>query len=106
MYVLVSLEPKGEPLPESTHVRSEMHQRWLERDAAVRKLQDRVLSALTADDLWLWTDLGGGSGFAGYINRQGLERLRKHPEVTGIGLNELRQHGWRKPSSPRSKRNR
>jgi len=75
LYVGVSLEPKEEPLPTSTDVPGEMHQRGLERDAAVLKLQNRVLSTLSADDFWLWTRLGGLPGFYGYINRQGIEKL-------------------------------
>ena len=90
VYVLASLEPKREPLPTLTDVPSQMQQRWLERDAAVRQLRERVLSTLTADEFWLWTDLGGAPGFAGYVNREGIEKLWRHPEVTGIGLNELR----------------
>jgi len=104
VFVMVALEPKGEPLPQLTHVPGEMHQRGLARDAAVRKLQERVLSTLSADEFWLWTQLG--PGFAGYVNRQGLEKLRKHPEVGAVGLQGLKGHGWRKPSSPRSRRNR
>ena len=89
VYVLVVLDPKGEPLPRLTHVPGEMHQRGVERDAAVLMLQNRALSVLTADDFWLWTRLGGSPGFAGYINRQGLEKLGKHPEVTAVGLEEM-----------------
>ena len=86
VFVLLSLEPKGEPLPQLTHVPNEMHQRELERNTAIRRLQDRVLSSLTADDFWLWTRLGGLPGLGGYVNRDGLERLWQHSEVSGVGI--------------------
>jgi hypothetical protein len=85
--VLVSLESKGEPLPTLTDVPGEMHQRGRALRAAERSLRDRVLSTLNADDFWLQTPLG--SGFCGYINRQGLEKLWNHPEVRGIGVNQV-----------------
>ncbi len=104
VFVLVALESEEEPLPQLTHVPGEMHQRGLARDAAVRKLQERVLSTLSADEFWLWTRLG--SGFAGYLNRQGLEKLCKHPEVKGTGLETLKGYGGRRPSAPQSRRSR
>jgi len=88
-FVAVSLESKGEPLPMLTDVPGEMQQRGREHDVAVRRLQDRVLSTLNADDFWLGTRLG--SGFYGYINRPGLEKLWKHPEVTAIGLQGVKK---------------
>ena len=84
--VLVSLKKQGEPLPGSTYVPGAKQQGWQEYRAAVLKLQNRVLSTLTADDFWLWTRLGGAPGFAGYITREGLEKLWKHPEVSKIGV--------------------
>lgn len=103
VYVGVSLESKGEPLPTLTDVPSERHQRGREHRAAERSLRDRVLSTLNADDFWLQTPLG--SGFYGYINREGLEKLWKHPEVTAIGLQGVKKDMWMRPPgmSPRPK---
>ena len=103
--VIFSLEPTGDSLPTSTHVPDEMHQRGRERRAAARKLQDRVLSTLRADDFWLSVRFMG-AGLGGYVSREGVEKLCEHPEVSKFGLVGLKQHGWKKPSSPRSRRNR
>jgi hypothetical protein len=105
VFVLVSLEKQGEPLPSLTHAPSAMNERSHERAVAVRQLQDRVLSTLSADEFWLWTRLGGLPGFGGYLSRQGVEKLWKHPEVGKFGLEGLKQHGWRKPSPARSSQN-
>ena len=87
--VLVLLEPEGDPLPKLTHVRSETQSRWEAREIAVRELQDRVLSTLTADDFRLSTRLGGSPGFGGFVNREGVRKLLANPEVKGMEIENL-----------------
>lgn len=90
--ILAVLESKGDPLPQLTHVRSETESRWKARERAVRELQDRVLSTLTADDFILSTRLSGSPGFGGFANREGVNKLLAHPEVKSIGMEELMSH--------------
>ncbi len=101
--VLVNLRSAGEPLPALTHIRSKSLEQWEARERAVRDLQDRVLSTLTAEDFWLNTRLGGSSGFAGYVNSEGLKELLENPEVKGVGLDfriglpkKVRRSWWSK----------
>ncbi|MFH1745954.1 MAG: hypothetical protein ABIG44_02805 [Planctomycetota bacterium] len=52
-----------------------------------RQLQDRILSALNADEFRLrGRPLSGGP--LGYANAAGLAKLTKHLDVNGIGLNQ------------------
>jgi len=92
--VMVSL--KAESLPEWSEAPSENRSRLELRNQAERQLQDRVLSAITADEFWLGARIG--SGIAGFINRHGVEKLWKHPEVLRIGLMGLERPGviWKK----------
>lgn len=80
----VSLHPVGEPIPKLTHVRSEYGARLDAHNKAVRELEDRVLSTLTADDFWLNSRVGGATMFSGFASREGVEKLLKHPEVTDL----------------------
>ncbi len=61
-----------------------MRARWELRQRAERELRDKVLSTIYADDVWLWS--GFGSGMTGLITREGLHKLRRHPDVLRIEL--------------------
>lgn len=58
---------------------------WAEKKEAARKTQDRVLTALTADEFQLSTR-SLGSALYGYINVRGLEKIAKHPDVVAVQL--------------------
>jgi hypothetical protein len=50
-----------------------------------------VLSSVSADEFWLAVRIRGGPTVSGLISREGLDKLWKHPDVTRIYLQELRQ---------------
>lgn len=58
---------------------------YLAREAAKRGLQERVLSALTADEFRVRARAGSLSGYA---NRAALAKLADHQDVDGVGLNQ------------------
>ncbi len=66
-----------------------------ERFAEVRGVEDGVLCALTANDLWVTDTTLSFPSIAGYVNTDGLNKLVAQDTVTGIGLD-----GRGFPSSP------
>lgn len=92
--VMVSL--RTDFLPEWSKVPSENRVRLELRNQAENELQDRVLSLVNADEFRLVARIG--PGITGFINRQGVERLWKHPDVLRIGLMGLERPSaaWRK----------
>ena len=84
--VSVNLSDKSLPSPGGNTL-SEMRARNELREQAERQLQDRVLSTVSADDFWLWVRLG--PGVSGYITKEGLQKLWKHPDVRRIYVRQL-----------------
>jgi hypothetical protein len=54
---------------------------------AEKRLRDRVLETMTADDFCLRAGEGLGASFLGFITRDGLQKLLKHPDVFQVRLN-------------------
>jgi hypothetical protein len=93
--VMVSF--REDSLPRLTDDRSKM---WLQvqlRQQAVRRLQDKVLSTLSADEFWDGAHSSLTAGLSGLINREGLEKLRSDPDLVRINLNRRMriEHGGR-----------
>lgn len=87
IYVLVSL--RRDSLPALTDRSSEMKAQWEQRKQAEEQLQNRALSGVSASEFWLFAKLG--SGVAGYVDRQGLDKLWRNPDVRLIHLDEARR---------------
>ncbi len=87
--VIVSL--RGESLPKGSDKSSEMRAREELREQEALKLQDRVLSAVSANEFWLCARMRGLPIISGFIDRDGLEKLWRHPDVRLIRLEELMQ---------------
>jgi len=83
----VDVSLRTDSLPELTDNPSEMLARNELRDQAEKQLQDRVLSTLTADDFMLRARFGSGIG--GFVTRNGIQQLWKHPDVLRIRLQRL-----------------
>jgi len=86
VYVIISLHIESLPALGGTTL-SEMRVRNELREQAEKQLRDRVLSTVSADDLWLWVNLG--PGMSGFITKEGLEKLQKQSEVQRIHLDHL-----------------
>lgn len=89
--VIVNL--RGDTIPEGTEVPSEMLARHELQEQEAYRLQNRVLSAVSADGFWLTARMRGAPTMTGLINREGLETLWKHPDVVGIGLDAIERPG-------------
>ncbi|HUU86029.1 MAG TPA: hypothetical protein VM243_21235 [Phycisphaerae bacterium] len=86
-HVYVSLDLRGgDSLPPLTDVPSEMWARGRVREEAARALQDRFLAGFNADEFWPWTVPLGELFISGFVNKEGLEKLREHRDVLGIRL--------------------
>lgn len=85
VYVSVYLRGK-ESLPKLTDVPSEMWTRDRLREAAVKELQDRFLATVSADEFWVWSREPADLGISGYVNQEGLRKLREHPNVQRVYL--------------------
>lgn len=73
-------------LPNSTSQPSDLIARGELRKRAEREVQDRVLSAINADDFRLIARIG--SGITGTINREGVDKLWRNPDVVRVYLPE------------------
>ncbi len=89
VFIVVGLAPKTGSIPKLTEAPEKRKEQWEIRDAAVRELQDRVLSTVTAEDFQLTSRLGGSKAIAGFVSRKGLKKLLSHPEVRDVFLDEL-----------------
>jgi hypothetical protein len=77
VFVLVNLVPTG------SHDRlSEEHM------ARVKEIENRVLSALTADEFWLSSKTKSFTALHGRVNKEGLKKLENHPDVDGVGMED------------------
>lgn len=56
--------------------------------AAIRKLQDSVLSALTAVDFRYWLRFSERPAIIGFVNEGGLKKLAQNKDVRAIGLDD------------------
>jgi hypothetical protein len=56
--------------------------------AAIRKLQDSVLSALTAVDFRYWLRFPERPAIIGFVNEGGLKKLAENKDVRAIGLDD------------------
>ena len=85
VHVTVALQteslPKRDELPSGLHARHQL------QEQAERELQDRVLSALSADELWVTSRVG--AAVFGDINEQGLRKLAQHEDVRRVRLPAL-----------------
>lgn len=77
--VLISLGRPAGPVSEWTD---------LERRENAARRQDAVLASLTDDDFRLTQAFEDVAAISGYITTTGLEILRNHPDVTGIGRSQ------------------
>jgi hypothetical protein len=89
VYVLVSL--LRDSVPELGGASSGARTRLERRTRAVRELQARVLSTVSADDFAVTRRSTLGTGMSGYVTKAGLEKLWKHPELLRVSLPELRK---------------
>jgi hypothetical protein len=76
-YVVVHLEysPKEKPASEANR-------------AAIRKLEDSVLSSLTAVDFRYWLRFPERPAIIGFVNEGGLKKLAGNKDVRAIGLDD------------------
>ncbi len=72
---------RPEDLPSDLVARNEL------REQAGKRVQDRVLSAVTADEFWLSSRRD--SGMSGSVTKEGLHKLWKHPDVQRISFPPL-----------------
>jgi len=77
VFVLVNLVPTG-----SRNRLSDEHK------ARVKEIENRVLSALTADEFWLSSKTKSFTALHGRVNKDGLKKLENHPDVDGVGMEE------------------
>jgi len=75
--VLVNLVPTG-----SRNRLSDEHK------ARVKEIENRVLSALTADEFWLSSKIKSFTSLHGRVNKDGLKKLENHPDVDGVGMED------------------
>lgn len=75
VFVLVNLVPTG-----SRNRLSDEHK------ARVKEIENRVLSALTADEFWLSSKTKSFTSLHGRVNKEGLKKLENHPDVDGVGM--------------------
>ena len=92
VYVSLGLRG-GDSLPPLTDVPSEMWARGRVREEAARELQDRFLASFNADELWAWTVPLGQLFISAFVNKDGLEKLRQHPDVLRIRLPHVYRSG-------------
>ncbi len=59
-----------------------------ENRAAIKQVQQRVLSHLTAAEFSLIFAFKNTAGLVGYVNEAGLGKLANHPDVVAIGLDD------------------
>ena len=60
------------------------------RKTTVRDRQVRVLAVLTEADFELLEDFdGAASALSGWLTSSGLEKLRRHPDVAAVALDEF-----------------
>lgn len=85
--VMVSL--RGDSLPKLSDLPSNLRARHALQEQAAKQLQDRVLSTIAADEFWVWTRFRLTSGMTGFITKEGLEKLWKHPDVQRIYLQHI-----------------
>lgn len=99
-YVMIAL--RADSLPELTDKPSEMWDRNEAHRRAAKQLRDRVLATVSADDFWLHGTTT--STVAGFISREGLQKVWQHPEIARITLVSLVRYpgavGGRTPLSP------
>ncbi|MGQ9652234.1 MAG: hypothetical protein ACUVXJ_19235 [Phycisphaerae bacterium] len=77
----VELPSRPEELPSDLVARNEL------REQAGQQVQDRVLSALTANEFWLSSR--HESGMSGSVTKEGLQKLWRHPDVQRISFPPL-----------------
>ena len=80
---------RGDSRPPLTHVGSDKWARDRLREEASRQLRDRFLASFNADEFWVWTIDRGGLFIWAFVNKEGLEKLRQHPDVLRMRLPEL-----------------
>lgn len=83
----VDVALRGDSLPKLTDDPLKGWAQMQLRKKAVKELQDRVLSTLSADEFWNSEGVSLTAGLSGFITREGFEKLRKHPDLVRINLN-------------------
>ncbi|HUU84502.1 MAG TPA: hypothetical protein VM243_13460 [Phycisphaerae bacterium] len=92
--VYVSLDLRGaDSLPPSADAPSEMWDRDRVREEVARELQNRFLASFNADELWAWTVPLGQLFISAFVNKDGLQKLRQHPDVPRIRLPHVYRSG-------------
>ncbi len=85
--VWISLRPDSLPKPEE--LPSDLRAQNAMIEQANKQLQDRVLTALSADDFCVMSRYT--SGMSGFITQEGLQKLWRHPEVVRVRIQQLMQ---------------
>lgn len=82
--VYVTIHLRADSLPRLTG-RAQV----VQRERAIRQIQDRILSSgITADEFWVWGRSGLTSALSGHVTREGLEKLLKEADIGRIYLQQ------------------
>lgn len=68
------------------HVRAKPESK--ENQAAIKEVEDRLLSSLTAAELSVYFVFENTAGVVGYVDEAGLDKLTRDPDVIGVGLDD------------------